>query len=114
MELVCKGDLSGEKTFCQDTEQGGFEVLPVHDAVKGEIPEGTALGELQFLILKSVSSCSESTVCMCSRAEGVTTKVLLLSVLWTHPKVHLLVLYLASSRVGSHNPCTGILSVCPL
>lgn len=98
---MCKGDLSRGKTFCRDTKQDRLEALPEHDAVKGEIPEGTASGELQSLILQSGSSCSES---MWSRAEGVTTKVLVLSVLWTHSKVQLLVLSSASSRMGSHNP----------
>lgn len=100
---MCKGDLSGGKPFCRDTKQDRLEALPEHDAVKGEIPEGTALGELQSLILQSVSRCSESSVCMWSRAGGVITKVLVLSVLWTHPKVQLLVLSSASSRVGSHS-----------
>lgn len=62
MEHVCKGELSGGKGFCQGVRQDGLEALPVCDnVVKCEIPaEGlgvglTALGELQSLILLSVS-----------------------------------------------------------
>lgn len=93
-----------EKHFVKIEGRMGLRLsLPVHDAVKGEIAEGPTLGELQSMILLSVSSYSENTVCMWSRAGGVTTKVLLLSVLWTHPKVQLLVLSSASSRTDSCN-----------
>lgn len=52
---MCKGDLSGGKTLCQDSRQDKLQALPAHDAVKGEIPAGTTLGDLQSLILLSAS-----------------------------------------------------------
>lgn len=107
---VCKGKLYGKKAFYQGMSQDGPEAFLVHDnVVKNEIPaKGLGLACWRHYLrgaavpdpAVSVPAAQTDllTVRVLSGAGGVGTKVLVLSVLWTHLEVQVLVWPLASSQ----------------